>query len=173
MENLSALEGEWYILNEMLGDLRSKKIQVPTSVFENLRYARLIITHYKESGEGETHKHKDYSTDLEVTMNNIRTVLFAKAQELGDEYVALWREKISEISPPLQRKKTLARGVSRDKGLDFVRIHFNKTIPESELIHLADKYNASIKIEGEKVAVVSGPREDVKKIIREIAEKYF
>nr|MDO8082014.1 DUF2096 family protein [Candidatus Freyarchaeota archaeon] len=175
MENLSALESEWYILNEMLGDLKSRKIRVPIIVFENLRYTRFIITHYKGSTEGEAHTHKDYLVDLEVTLNNVKAALFARAQELGEDYVALWKKKIDEapLSPPPQRKKTFVKGVPRDSGSDFVRIRFDRVIPESELMRVAKKYKVGIELEEERVAVVSGARENVKKAIQEIAKKYF
>lgn len=176
MENLSALESEWYILNEMLGDLKSRKMQVPVNVVENLRYTRFIITHYTESTEGETHSHEDYLMDLEVALNNVKAALFATAQELGEDYVALWKKKIDEapLNPPPQRKKTFVKGVPRDSGLDFVRIRFDRVIPESELTHVAKKYKVSIELEEkEKMAVVSGARENVKEAIQEIAKKYL
>jgi hypothetical protein len=175
MENLSVLESEWYILNEMLGDLKSRKIQVPTSVVGNLRYTRFIITHYKGSEEGETHTHEDYLMDLEVALNNVKAAMFARAQELGEDYVALWKKKIDEApqSPTPQRKKTFVKGVPRDSGSDFVRIRFDRVIPESELTRVAEKYKVSIELEEERIAVVSGARENVKEAIREIAKKYF
>ncbi|MHA1208146.1 MAG: DUF2096 family protein [Candidatus Freyarchaeota archaeon] len=37
MESLPILENEWYVLNEMLGDLKSKGIHVPVRVNEGLR----------------------------------------------------------------------------------------------------------------------------------------
>ena len=92
MENLSALESEWYILNEMLGDLKSRRIRVPISVHDNLRYTRFIIMHYKESPEGKPHTHRDYFVELEVTLNNVKSTLFALAEELGGDYVALWKK---------------------------------------------------------------------------------
>jgi hypothetical protein len=175
MENLSILESEWYILNEMLGDLKSRKIKVPLNVVENLRYTRFIITHYKESTEGKTHEHEDYLMDLEVTLNNVKVALLSRAQELGEEYVAIWKKKIDEASlrPPPPRKKTFVKGVSRHSDLDFVRIKFDRIIPESELMRIAKKYNVSIESEEERVAVVSGARENVKKVIQEIAKKHF
>jgi hypothetical protein len=131
--------------------------------------------HYKESTEGKTHIHEDYLMDLEVALNNVKAALFARAQELGEDYVTLWKKKIDEapLSPPPQRKKTFVKGVSRNSGSDFVRIRFDKVIPESELTHVAEKYNVSIELEEERVAVVSGARENVKEAIREIAKKYF
>lgn len=175
MEKLSVLESEWYILNDMLGDLKSRKIRVPLSVYDNLRYTRFIIMHYRDSPEGKSHTHRDYIVDLETALNNVKTTLFALAQDLGEDYVALWEKKVNEApsSNPPQIKKTFVIGVSRDAGLDFVRIRFDKVIVESEFMELAKKYNVNIELEKEKVAVVSGAREDVKKVIREIARKYF
>ncbi|MFB0560858.1 MAG: DUF2096 family protein [Candidatus Lokiarchaeia archaeon] len=175
MENLSALENEWYVLNDMLGDMKSKKIQVPTGVSENLRYTRFIITHYKESSEGEEHTHKDYLVDLEVTLNNVKAILFDRAQKLGEEYIALWKKKIDEapLKPSSQRKKTFVRGVSRDSGLDFVRIRISRDAPESELVQIAKKFKVSVDKEEKRIVVVSGPRDKVREVIREIAKKYF
>ena len=173
MENLSALENEWYVLNDMLGDLKSRKIQVPSSVSENLRYTRFIITHYKESPEGEAHTHEDYLRDLEVTLNNVKATLFARAQELGEDYVSRWKKKIDEapLNPPPQRKKTFIKGVSRDRGLDFVRIRINRDAPESELVQIAKKYKVSVNIERKRIVLVSGARDRVREAIREIAKK--
>lgn len=175
MENLSALESEWYVLNDMLGDLKSRKMQVPASVSENLRYTRFIITHYKETPEDVAHTHEDYLMDLEVKLNNVKVTLFASAQELGDEYVDRWKRKIDEppLKPPTEREKTFVKGVSRNRGLDFVRIRFNKVVSESELVQIAEKHKVSIEFEEELVVVVSGARESVREAIREIGKKYF
>ncbi len=175
MENLTILENEWYVLNDMLGDLKSRKIQVSASVSENLRYTRFIITHYKESPEGEVHTHKDYLMDLEVTLNNVKANLFAKAQELGEDYVAEWKKKIDEapLKNPPQRKKTFVKGVTRDSGLDFVRIKLDRIEPESELVQIAKKHQVTIEIEEKGIVAVSGVRDNVREAIREIAKKYF
>ncbi|MGQ9720026.1 MAG: DUF2096 family protein [Candidatus Jordarchaeum sp.] len=175
MENLLALENEWYVLNDMLGDIKSKKIEVPARISENLRYTRFIITHYKETPEGETHTHEDYLMDLEVALNNVKTVLLAKAQELGEDYAARWKKKIDDapLTPPPQRKKTFVKGISRDSEQDFVRIRVNRVAPESELVQIAKKYKVSVNLEEEKIVIVSGARGNVKKAVREIAKKYF
>ena len=64
-------------------------------------------------------------------------------------------------------------GVSRDTGLDLVRISFERGIDESELMEIAKKHNVSIVLEKERMAVISGARENVKRVIQEIARKYF
>ncbi|MEM3564832.1 MAG: DUF2096 family protein [Candidatus Jordarchaeaceae archaeon] len=174
MENLTVFENEWYVLNDMLGDLKSKKIRVPSSVAENLRYARFIIEHYKETPGIETHMHYDYLTDLEVVLNNVKATLFEGARELGEDYVALWKKKIEEAPlnyPP--RRKTLVKGLRRDGKLDFVRITFNRDVPKTELLHIAEEHNVNIYFQDDKVVVVSGAPEKIKKAIRLMAEKYF
>ncbi len=175
MENLSVFENEWYVLNDMLGDLKSKRIRVPSSVAENLRFTRFIIEHYKETPGIEAHVHYDYLKDLEVALNNVKTALFEGAQELGEDYVALWRKKIDEapLKYPPPRKKTLVRGLPRNGKLDFVRITFNRAVPKTDLLRIAEEHNINIYFQDDKVVVVSGAPEKTKKAIRVMAEKYF
>ncbi|MBS7250397.1 MAG: DUF2096 family protein [Candidatus Freyarchaeota archaeon] len=175
MENLPVFESEWYVLNDMLGDLKSKRIRVPSSVAENLRYTRFIIEHYKETPSIETHIHYDYLNDLEAALNNVKAALFEGARELGEDYVALWRKKIDEapLNYPPPRKKTLVRGLPRDRKSDFVRITFNRDVPKTELLRIAEEHNVNIYFQDDKVVVVSGVPEKIKKAIRIMAERYF
>lgn len=174
MENLPILENEWYVLNEMLGDLKSKGIRVPVRVNEGLRFTRFIITHYKDTNK-ESHAHRDYFMELEATLNSVKTTLFALAQEVGVDYVAQWEKKIEEahLKPPPRPRKTFVKGVPRDRGLDLVRIRFDRNIPESELAQIAHRHEVDISSGEEGIVVLSGAKEKVKSVIREIREKYF
>lgn len=175
MENLSVFENEWYVLNDMLGDLKSKRIKVSSSIAENLRYTRFIIEHYKETPSIEMHIHYDYLKDLEVALNNVKTALFEEARELGENYVALWRKKIDEapLKCPPPRKKTLVKWLPRDGKLDFVRITFSRDAPKIELLRIAEEHNINIDFQDDKVVIISGAPEKIKKAIRVMAEKYF
>jgi len=84
-------------------------------------------------------------------------------------------EKIEEahLKPPPRPRKTFVKGVPRDRGLDLVRIRFDRNIPESELAQIAHRHEVDISSGEEGIVVLSGAKEKVKSAIREIREKYF
>ncbi|MEM3766279.1 MAG: DUF2096 family protein, partial [Candidatus Bathyarchaeia archaeon] len=81
----------WKVLEEMVTDFRKKGVSIPSNIFDDLKYARILINVLKaDPSRLET------SQKIEECLNNVESYLISEGQKFGEKYVEEWLEKLEE-----------------------------------------------------------------------------
>lgn len=86
------VEQTWFVLVELLTDLRKRDVEVPVSVTEDIRLVRTSINFYKTDTENpEMIKELKRINDM---LNSIQEELLDLAENLDPDYPGEWIEKL-------------------------------------------------------------------------------
>jgi hypothetical protein len=164
------VEQTWFVLVELLTDLRKRDVDVPTSITEDVRLVRTSINFYKSDPENpEMMKELKRINDM---LNSIQEELLELAETVSSDYPAQWIEKLKraargeEVHRPPQTKSKFIVGAP--PGFAVARVHLREPVAEDRVQDIAETHSLIIEFEEDDLIAIYGDSEDIKKGLREI-----
>ncbi len=161
---------KWKVLEDMMIALRRKGIEVPPTVVNDLRSAKLLISIVNaEDSKG------DASMKLEETFGSVESYLVSEAQNvLSDAAVDDWLRRLDEASiitcevKPATEDKFIT-SVPRDQK--WIRIEPIPNLPAEKLTLIAKENSLSVKQQKDGRLVVYGQQESIKAFLKKMSEE--
>lgn len=158
----------WKVLEEMLIDLRKRGVQIPTSIFDDLKYARTLINILRaDPSRLET------SQKIEECLNNVESFLFSEGQKFGEEYVEDWLKKLEDAIRKVDEGEDILRfvpGLPRDQR--WIRVKISEETPIDALKALAEELKLSSEVQADGYLLVYGENERIKQFVKKMATLY-
>ena len=170
MSSLPA-EQTWMILVELLTDLRNIGVDIPNHLTKNIQMAKTIINFYKVNpNDPERMKELKRMNDF---MNSAQDMLLTLAEDVGEDYLESWLEKLMRASRGEQVYKLVDKKskfiVGAPSGFSMARLTFKKPILEERLQEIAEYYNIIIEFEEDNVIIIFGDKDNIKKSLKELS----
>lgn len=156
----------WKILEDMMLELRKKGVNIPPSIIEDFRSAKLMINlTCMEAGKGEAvQKAEEYLANVEV-------YLVTEAQKtLGSETVDQWLRRLEEANvetcEETKEENKFVMGVPRDQK--WIRVEPISNLPTERIQQIAKEQNLSVNPQNDGRLVVYGKPEDIKEFLKKM-----
>lgn len=165
-----AYEETWKVLADLLTELRKRGETIPSDVMEDLRSAKTMIQVLKADPS-----HIENIPKIEIFLGNVESHLVVVAQErFGSGFVDKWMGRLSKARRAVQKEgKAPLRFVSGlPKGEHWVRVKVSEDTPQEYLEKLAQEKNLSFKMQSNGYMLVSGDSQDIKSLVKTMAEKF-
>jgi len=161
---------KWKVLEDMMLELRKKDVEMPPTVINDLRNAKLMIK-IAEANQSSG----DATLKMEQLLGSIETYLITEAQNiLSAQAIDEWLRRLDEaILPTCQTKggkeNTFISGVPRDQT--WVRVEPIPDLQTERLKQLARENNLSAHQQKDGRLLVYGRREGIKVFLKKLAEE--
>ena len=170
MSSLPA-EQTWMILVELLTDLRKNGVSIPNDVTKDIQMAKTTINFYKVNpNDPERMKELKRMNDF---MNSAQDMLLTLAEDVGEDYLESWLEKLRRASRGEQVYQLVNKKskfiVGAPSGFSMARLTFKKPILEERLQEIAEYYNIILEFEEDNVIMIFGNKENIKKSLKELS----
>ena len=164
-------EQTWMILVELLTDLRKNGVDIPKDVTKDIQMAKTTINFYKVNpNDVERMKELKRMNDF---MNSAQDMLLTLAEDVGEDYLESWLEKLrrasrgEQVYPLVDKKSKFIVGAP--SGFSMARLTFKKPILEERLQEIAEYYNIIIEFEDDNVIMIFGDKDNIKKSLKELS----
>ena len=170
MSSLPA-EQTWMILVELLTDLRKNGVSIPNDVTKDIQMAKTTINFYKVNpNDPERMKELKRMNDF---MNSAQDMLLTLAEDVGEDYLESWLEKLRRASRGEQVYQLVNKKskfiVGAPSGFSMARLTFKKPILEERLQEIAEYYNIILEFEEDNIIMIFGDKDNIKKSLKEIS----
>jgi hypothetical protein len=158
----------WKVLEEMLIDIRRRGIQIPTNVFNDLKYARTLINVLKADPSK-----LDTGQKIEECLNGVESYLISEGQKFGDKYVEEWIRKLEDAYRRMDEDEIFSRfvpGLPREQR--WIRVKLSDEIPVEKLKALAEELKLSSEVQMGGYLLVYGEEEHIKQFVKKMATLY-
>ena len=161
---------KWEVLEDLLVELRKKGVEMPPTVINDLRSAKLMIK-IAEAGESTG----DARLKLEEILGGVETYLVTEAQNvLSAQAVDEWLRRLDEANLSTceikgEKENTFITGVPRDQK--WVRVEPIPNLPTERLKQIAKESNLSANQQKDGRLVVYGREEGIKAFLKKMAEE--
>jgi hypothetical protein len=170
MGKIMGYTAKWKVLEDMMVELRRKGVEVPPTVINDLRSAKLLIK-IAETGESAG----DTTLKLEEILGSVESYLVTEAQNiLSAQSVDDWLRQLDEATMPTceikcERENTFIIGVPRDQK--WIRVEPMPNLQTERLKQIAKESNLSTNQQKDGRLVVYGQQEDIKAFLKKMAEE--
>ncbi|MGA2675413.1 MAG: DUF2096 domain-containing protein [Methanobacterium sp.] len=170
MSSLPA-EQTWMILVELLTDLRKNGVSIPNDVTKDIQMAKTTINFYKVNpNDPERMKELKRMNDF---MNSAQDMLLTLAEDVGEDYLESWLEKLRRASRGEQVYQLVDKKskfiVGAPSGFSMARLTFKKPILEERLQEIAEYYNIILEFEEDNIIMIFGDKDNIKKSLKELS----
>ncbi len=170
MTNLPA-EQTWMILVELLTDLKKMDVEIPPGVTSDIQMAKTTLNFYKvDPTDPERMKELKRINDF---LNAVQDTLLTLADDISDEYVESWVEKLKKASMGEQIYKIPEKKprfvIGAPSGFSMARLTFKQPISEERLVDIAEYHNVILEFEENNVIMIYGSKENIKKSLKELS----
>ena len=170
MSSLPA-EQTWMILVELLTDLRKNGVSIPNDVTKDIQMAKTTINFYKVNpNDPERMKELKRMNDF---MNSAQDMLLTLAEDVGEDYLESWLEKLRRASRGEQVYQLVNKKskfiVGAPSGFSMARLTFKKPILEERLQEIAEYYNIILEFEEDNIIMIFGDKDNIKKSLKELS----
>jgi len=161
---------KWKVLEDLTVALRKKGVEMPPTVINDLRSAKLMIKIAEAGGSAG-----DATLKLEEILGSVETYLVTEAQNiLSPQAVDEWLRRLDEASIPtcevkVEKEDTFITGIPRDQK--WVRVEPIPNLPTERLQQIAKENNLSANPQKDGRLVVYGQQEDIKMFLKKMAEE--
>jgi hypothetical protein len=161
---------KWKVLEDMMVELRKKGVEMPPTVINDLRSAKLMIK-IVEAGDSTG----DATLKLEEILGSVESYLVTEAQNiLSAQAVDEWLKRLDEASLSTcetkgEKENTFITGVPRDQK--WVRVEPIPNLPTERLKQIAKENNLSANQQEDGRLVIYGQQEDIKAFLKKMAEE--
>jgi hypothetical protein len=164
-------EQTWMILVDLLSDLKKKGVETPRGLNRDIQLAKSSINFCKiNPADPERMKATKEINDL---LNSTQDVLLTLADDISQEYVESWVEKLKKASTGEKLYKIPDKKprfiVGAPSGFSRARLTFKKPILEERLVDIAEYHNVIIEFEEDNVIVLYGDKENIQKSLKELS----
>jgi hypothetical protein len=158
----------WKVLEELLGDLKERNVEIPTDFLTKLKAAHGNINILKAD-----HTYEDTMQKVEEQLNNLEGQLVYLAENrVGPEYADKWIARIKdarESEPQVSRARPFSPGVPRADY--WIRLTIGEVIRDGEIRKMASDLGLSIKEEDADTVIVHGEEAKVKSLVKKMTAK--
>ncbi|NHI84210.1 MAG: DUF2096 domain-containing protein [Candidatus Thorarchaeota archaeon] len=181
MVSIQGLRAGWMVLNELLGELRSKDVFIPDLTYADLRNAKMVIEYlsgFEEDIKATDQHDTTLRYEMETKIQSLREVLMVWAEEKeSTDYRNQWEERFNEaIQSEIaleEETKTHISDIPREKDVAFFRIRLPEDIPVEVVSELAEHCGVLIHLDGERHLQVSGKKECVRDAMRRLGALFY
>lgn len=164
-------EQTWMILVELLTDLRKRDVEIPKVVTKDIQMAKTTLNFYKvDPTDPERMKELKRINDF---LNSVQDILLTLADDISEEYVNSWVEKLKKASMGQQVYKIPEKKpnfvVGAPSGFSMARLTFKQAIPEERLVDIAEYHNVILEFEENNVLMIYGSKENIKNSLKELS----
>jgi hypothetical protein len=164
-------EQTWMILVDLLSDLKKRGVEIPRGLNRDIQLAKSSINFYKvDTTDPERMTAIKKINDL---LNSTQDTLLTLADDISDEYVEKWVEKLKKASKgeklydiPDKKPRFI---VGAPSGFSRARLTFKKPISEERLIDIAEYHNVIIEFEEDNVIILYGDKDNIQKSLKELS----
>ncbi len=182
MVSVDDLHAGWMVLNNLLGELRSKGVFIPDLVYADLRNSKMVIEYLRSFGSEIKQPEQcdaDLQQEIEIKVQALRETLMVWAEEKdGVQYRQAWetrfgdaihgRGEVASEDPP-----TPISDLPREKDVSFFRIRLPDEIPVEIVSELAEDCSVLITLDGDRHLQVSGKKECVRDAMKRLGELFY
>jgi len=161
---------KWEVLEDLLVELRKKGVEMPPTVINDLRSAKLMIK-IAEAGDSAG----DATLKLEEILGSVESYLVTEAQNiLSTQAVDEWLRRLDEASITtceikVEKENVFITGVPRDQK--WIRVEPIPNLPTERLTQIAKENNLSSNRQKDGRLVVYGQQEDIRAFLKKMAEE--
>jgi hypothetical protein len=181
--SIEGLRAGWLVLNDLLGDLKSKyNFSPPDITYKDLRSSKMIIEYlgsFDEDIRDMEQRDAALREEMEQKVDRTRETLMMWAEKQGGKkYRETWNARFHEAihsdgeSDPEESKAQIS-DLPRDKDVSFFRMRLPEEIPVEIISDLAESCMVLISLDGEKHLQVSGSEECVKEAMQRLGELFY
>jgi len=160
---------KWKVLEDLMLELRKKDVEMPPTVINDLRSAKLMINITEVGGRG------DATLKLEEILGSIESYLVTEAQNiLSAPAVDDWLRRLDEATLPTceikgEKENTFITGIPRDQK--WIRVEPMSNLPTERLKQIAKENNLSANQQKDGRLMVYGQQEDIRAFLKKMAEE--
>ena len=161
---------KWKVLEDLMVELRKKNVEMPPTVINDLRSAKLMINIAEVGGSGG-----DATLKLEEIFGGVESYLVTEAQNiLSAPAVDDWLRRLDEATLPTceikgEKENTFITGIPRDQK--WIRVEPMSDLPTERLKQIAKENNLSANQQKDGRLMVYGQQEDIRAFLKKMAEE--
>lgn len=161
-------DARWKMLSDVITDLFRCGKNVPESVINDLRSAKVMLEIIKRD-----RSRADVFARLEEYLSNVESYVLSAAREVfGEDYVNTVLRRLCELEAEgllLEGPTGFRPGLPREEK--WVRIQISETTPIEFIREVARGLNLNVRVEEDGYALVYGSEDGVKAFVKKIAER--
>lgn len=182
MTSAEALLAGWMVLNDLLGDLRSKGVFIPDLTYADLRNSKMSIEYlraFEHEISSEGSQDEELRSEMELRMLRLKETLMIWAEQKDGQTVRrTWERRFDDAVAGKGRRlpeepKTPITDLPREKDIAFFRIKLPEEIPVEVISELAEDCRVRISLDGDRHLQVSGKKECVRDARRRLADLFY
>lgn len=159
---------KWKVLADLLAELQESGGKIPADVINDLRSAKTMIQVLKADPA-----HTENVFQIETYLRNVEAYAIPTFEKHGKEKVEEWLKKLEEPKRiENNEKKDEYRFVKVPRDNDWMRIQISEDIPGEEIKNLVKEKGLSYRIQKKGYMLVYGNREDIKALVKKLAEQF-
>jgi hypothetical protein len=162
----------WKVLEEIIIEFRKKGVEIPQTVMNDLKSAKVMIKIMSaDESRGET------APKVEQYLGSVEAYLVTEAQKTFDparidEWLRRLGEATSDVCGMEEKGKEESKfisGVPRDQK--WIRVEPLTSLPLEKLKQLAEKQNLSSRVQEDGRLLVHGRAEDIREFVKRMTEQ--
>ena len=165
------VEQTWFILVDLLTDLKKKGVDIPNSINRDISLLKTSINFYKRDTT-----HPDMIKEFDragFVITEVQDKLLSFAEDFGEDYYKDWIDKLrrANLGEELYKEaETQSKFLSNaPPGFSFAKIHLKNPIAEDRVQEIAEYNNLIIEFEDDTTVALYGDSENVKVGLKEFA----
>jgi hypothetical protein len=162
-------EEKWKVLADLLTELQERGEKVPADVINELRSAKTMIQVLKADPT-----HTENRSRIDTYLRNVESYAIFTTEKHGTEIVEEWLKKLEEPKTVKNKEKREASKfilrAPRDKN--WVRIQISEDIRREDVKKLAEESGLSYKTQKNGYILVYGDKENIKSLVKRLAEQF-
>jgi len=163
-------EKKWKVLADLLTELQERGEKIPADVINDLRSAKTMIQVLKADPT-----HIENISRIDTYLRSVESYAIFTTEKRGTEIVEKWLKKLEEPKRVKDKEKKEAASrfvprVPRDKN--WVRIQISEDIPREDMEKLVKESDLSYKMQKNGYMLVYGNGENIKSLVKKLAEQF-
>ena len=166
LENYEEL---WKALANLAGVMQGKGEKIPKKIMKDLKSAKTLISVFRADPS-----HIQIISKIEAYLGNVEAhLLYVAENKIGKQFAEQWLRDLSEarkraFEPKPITPSKFVPGLPR--GEHWVRVQITDDIKKDSVERMAKNLKLSFKMQEDGYLLVYGERENIKALIRKIAE---
>jgi hypothetical protein len=182
LPSINEFKAGWMVLNNLLGELKSKGVFIPDLTYADLRNSKMVLEYLSTYGdEVKAADPCDTELEQEMELKILRlkdTMLIWAEQKEGMEYRQSWEKRFDDaihgnLDVEMEVPETSISDIPREKDIGFFRIKLPEDIPVEIISELAEYCGVLIDLDGERHLKVSGKRDCVRDALKRLGNIFY
>ncbi|MGD2066503.1 MAG: DUF2096 family protein [Candidatus Bathyarchaeota archaeon] len=163
-------ERKWKLLADLLTELQKMGKKIPPDVLNDLRSAKTMIQVLKANPT-----HTESISRIDTYLRTVEAYTIFTMEKHGKENVEEWLKRLKEPErvENNEKEETPSRFVTRvPRNKNWMRIQISEDISEEEMKKLVEENNLSYRTEKNGQILVYGDKENIKSLVKRLAEQF-